>query len=181
MRSEPSTTEYITGTSCEPVQVVAPVVDMTGERIASSDGHSSLTSPPVVSVHSSSGRRPDRFNAASSRDAISVQSSQLRSAVPQSSSGDEEVAQAWMAAATCRNQNPDMQRAGAPARRRAGGPAGRRVGGPTGRQVSAEGGRARLGNLLSTKPGRHLFAVSSDSQNRRAEGLFGGTNVLHPL
>ena len=99
MGSEPSTTGYVTDTSGNSVQIVAPVVDLTGEGTASSDGHPSLASPPVVSVHSSSGREPDSFHASSAHDAISVQSSHLSSAIPQSSSEDEEVAQARMDAA----------------------------------------------------------------------------------
>ena len=99
MESEQSTTEYITDTSGNSVQIVAPVVDLTGEGVASSDGHPSLASPPVVSVHSSSGREPESFHASSAHDAISVHSSHLSSAIPQSSSEDEEVAQARMDAA----------------------------------------------------------------------------------
>ena len=67
-----------------------------------------------------------------------------------------------------------MQRGGALASGRVEGPAGRRAG------ASCLGGEytGAIGNLLSTKPGRRLFAVSPNSQSRRAESLFGDTNVL---
>ena len=97
-----STAEYVTDTSGSSVQIVAPVVDLTGEATASSNGppsHVSAHSVPVVSVRSSSGRDQDSPHAASIQDAISVQSSHISSAHGQSSSDDEETAQARMEAA----------------------------------------------------------------------------------
>ena len=92
-----STAEYVTDTSGSSVQIVAPVVDLTGEATASSGGppsHASAHSAPVVSVCSSFGRDRDSPPAASIHDAISVQSSHPSSAHGQSSSDDEETAQA---------------------------------------------------------------------------------------
>ena len=97
-----STAEYVTDTSGSSVQIVAPVVDLTGEATASSNGppsHVSAHSVPVVSVRSSSVRDQDSPHAASIQDAISVQSSHISSAHGQSSSDDEETAQARMEAA----------------------------------------------------------------------------------
>ena len=97
-----STAEYVTDTSGSSVQIVAPVVDLTGEETASNNGppsHVSAHSVPVVSVRSSSGRDQDSPHAASVQDAISVQSSHISSAHGQSSSDDEETAQARMEAA----------------------------------------------------------------------------------
>ena len=99
--SAPSTAEYVTDRSGSSVQIVAPVVDLTGEATASSGGplsHTSAHSAPVVSVRSS-GRGQDSPQAASIHDAISVQSSHLSSAHGQSSHDDEETAQARMDAA----------------------------------------------------------------------------------
>ena len=100
--SAPSTAEYVTDTSGSSVQIVAPVVDLTGEAIVSSGGppsHASAHSAPIVSVRSSCGRGQDSLQAASIHDAISVQSSQISSAHGQSLSDDEETAQARMDAA----------------------------------------------------------------------------------
>ena len=97
-----STAEYATDTSGSSVQIVAPVVDLTGEATASSNGppsHVSAHSMPVVSIRSSSVRDQDSPHAASIQDAISVQSSHISSAHGQSSSDDEETAQARMEAA----------------------------------------------------------------------------------
>ena len=54
--SEPSTAEHVIDTSGSSVRIVAPVVDLTGEATASSDGYPSQAFLPVVSVRSSSGR-----------------------------------------------------------------------------------------------------------------------------
>ena len=89
--SAPSTAEYVTDTSGSSVQIVAPVVDLTGEAIASSGkppSHTSALSAPVVSVRSSSGRGQDSLQAAAIYDAIFVQSSHLSSAHGQSSPDD---------------------------------------------------------------------------------------------
>ena len=100
--SAPSTAEYVIDTSGSSVLIVAPVVGLTGEATASSGGppsHTSAHSAPVVSVRSSSGRGQDSPQAAAIHDAISVQSSHFSSAHGQSSSDDEETAQARMDAA----------------------------------------------------------------------------------
>ena len=100
--SAQSTAEYVTDTSGSSVQIVAPVVDLTGEATASSNGQpsrASAHSAPVVSVRSSSGPDHDSPPGATTQDAISVQSSHLSSAHAQSSSDDEETAQARMGAA----------------------------------------------------------------------------------
>ena len=81
--STPSTAEYMTDTSGSSVQIVVPVVDLTGEATASSGGppsHTSAHSAAVVSVRSSSGLGQDSPQAVSIHDAISVQSSHFSSA-----------------------------------------------------------------------------------------------------
>ena len=62
--SAPGTAKYVTDTSGTSVQIVALVVDLMGEAIASSGGppsHTSALSTPVVSVRSTSGRGQDCF------------------------------------------------------------------------------------------------------------------------
>ena len=97
-----STAEYVTDTSGSYVQIVASFVDLMGEATAWSHGppcHVSAHSVPVVSVRSASGRDQDSLHASSIQDAISVQSSHISSTHGQSSSDDEETAQARMEAA----------------------------------------------------------------------------------
>ena len=97
--SAPSTAEYVTDTSGSSIQIVAPVVGLMGEAIASSGGppsHTSAHSAPVVSIRSSSGRGQDSLQAASIHDGISVQSSRLSSAHGQPSSDEAETVQPWM-------------------------------------------------------------------------------------
>ena len=100
--SAPGTAEYMADTANSSVQIVAPVVDSTGEAIASSNrspSHISAQSAPFVSVLFSSGPGYDSSQAASIQDAISMRSSHISSARGQSSSDGEETAQARIEAA----------------------------------------------------------------------------------
>ena len=84
------------------VQIVAPVVELTGEATASSNGrpsHVSSHSMPFVSVRSSSVRDQDSPHAGSIQDTISVQSSHIISGHKKWWSDDEKTAQAKMDAA----------------------------------------------------------------------------------
>ena len=94
--------EHITDSSGNTsVQIVAPVVDLIGDASEPSDGHLSQTSPPVVSVRSSSPVEPGTPAQSIAPDVDSVHSSHLSSAKPQSTSpsDDEETAKARMDAA----------------------------------------------------------------------------------
>ena len=75
--SAPCTAEYVTDKSGSSVQILVPVVDFMGEAITSSNrphSHFSAQSTPVVPVRSSPSHRQDSPEAASIKEATSVQS-----------------------------------------------------------------------------------------------------------